>query len=195
MHAARNSVPDMQATQNICVGMIVAAHGIKGEVKVKSFTEDAAKLASYGPLLDETGTRKFDLTVNAVTKGAVIAAIKGIGNRNAAEALKGTKLFVPRGALPELAEEEFYHADLIGLTVELCDGTALGAVIAVHNFGAGDVIEVKRTTGGTLDIPFTDKVVPVVDIEGGRIVIEPPVGLIDKPSAGPKSRRRRPHAS
>ena len=195
MRTARNPVPDIQAPQNICVGVIVAAHGIKGEVKVKSFTEDAARLASYGPLFDEAGTHKFELTVNAVTKGTVIAAIKGVGNRNAAEVLKGTKLFVPRGALPELAEEEFYHADLIGLTAALRDGTELGAVTAVHNFGAGDVIEVKRKNGGTLDIPFTNTIVPVVDIEAGRIVIEPPDGLVDEPSAGPKSRRRRPHAS
>ena len=195
MRTARNPVPDMQAAQNICVGVIVAAHGIKGEVKVKSFTEDAAKLASYGPLLDETGVPRFELTVTAVTKGTVIVAIQGVNNRNAAEALKGTKLFVSRDALPELAQEEFYHADLIGLTAELGDGTELGTVTAVHNFGAGDVIEVKRKNGGTLDIPFTDKVVPVVDIEAGRIVIEPPAGLIDEPSAGPKSRRRRPHAS
>ncbi len=195
MRTARNPVPDMQATQNICVGVIVAAHGIKGEVKVKSFTEDATKLASYGALFDEAGTQRFALTVTAVTKGAVIAAIQGVNNRNAAEALKGTKLFVPRGALPELSEEEFYHADLIGLTAELRDGTELGAVTAVHNFGAGDVIEVKRKSGGTLDIPFTNTVVPVVDIEGGRIVIDPPDGLIDEPASGPKSRRRRPHAS
>ena len=97
--------------------------------------------------------------------------------------------------MPELSEDEFYHADLIGLTAELRDGTELGAVTAVHNFGAGDVIEVKRKHGGTLDIPFTNTVVPVVDIEGGRIVIEPPEGLVDEPVSGPKSRRRRPHAS
>jgi 16S rRNA processing protein RimM len=185
---ARRSGPRKAGAEGplVCVGVIAAAHGIKGEVKVKSFTQDAESIAAYGPLWDEGGTREFALTLKGAHKGALIAAISGVTDRNEAEALKGTKLYVPRSALPEPEEGEFYYADLVGLRAELADGTLLGTVVAVHNFGAGDVIEVKGAQ--TLDIPFTAAVVPVVDIEGGRIVIEPPEGLLEAPEA-PKGGR------
>ncbi len=182
----------------VCVGMIVGAHGARGAVRVRSFTEELADVAAYGPVSDEAGSRSFRLEVTGRAKGAVIARIEGVSDRNEAEALAGTRLYVPRAALPELEEEEFYHADLLGLVAELADGTPLGKVCAVHNFGAGDILEVERDEGASLMVPFTRRVVPVVDIEGGRMVIDPPEGLIEGSSAepaaaeaGPKRRRKR----
>jgi len=166
---------DLPAEALVCVGVISAAHGIKGEVKVKSFTESAAAFASYGPLWDESGARRFEMKVVGTAKDAIIASIRGVTARDAAEALRGTKLFVPRAALPETETEEFYYADLIGLRAERADGTALGTVVAIHNFGAGDVIEVKGDR--VFDLPFTRELVPVVDVVGGRIVVELPDGL------------------
>lgn len=156
----------------ILVGTITGAHGIKGEVKLRSFTDKPEDITAYGPLYDEAGKR-FELTVRARGKGTVIAAIKGVNDRNAAESLRGTKLYVPRTALPELGGDEFYYADLIGLRAELADGTRVGTVTGVANFGAGDVIEIA---GGkkTLDLPFTAEVVRAVDLGAGRIVIAMP---------------------
>lgn len=173
---------DVPAGALVCVGMIAAAHGVKGEVKVKSFTESAAGFASYGPLWDEAGGRRFEMTVIRLAKDGVIASIRGVTSRNAAEDLRGTRLFVPRAALPATDREEFYYADLIGLRAELADGTKLGEVTAIHNFGAGDIIEVKGKRA--LDLPFTREVVPVVDVAGGRIVVELPEGLIEAPEHG-----------
>ena len=173
----------------VCVGVIAGAHGIKGEVKVKSFTEDVMKIVHYGPLFDESGARRFDMTVRAKAKDGLIAVIDGVGDRNAAEALRGTKLYVPRSALPQTEPEEFYHADLIGLAAELADGTKLGEVVAVHNFGAGDLIEIRRANGRTLDLPFTQAVVPVVDVEGRRIEVDLPHGLEEGPEGPEKTRK------
>ncbi len=174
-----NAGYDAPAGAFVCVGVIAAAHGIRGEVKVRSYTEDAASFASYGPLWDEKGGRRFEMTVVGGAKDGVVASIRGVASRNAAEALRGTKLFVPRAALPALGGEEFYYADLIGLAAQLADGSPLGTVAAVHNFGAGDVIEIKGRT--VLDLPFTRAVVPIVDVAGGRIVVEPPAGLMKAP--------------
>jgi len=186
--------PDEAPTRPlVCVGVIAGAHGIKGEVKVKSFTEESEGFAAYGPLWDETGARRFDMTVRARAKDGLIAAIRGVTDRDAAEALRGVRLFVPRAALPEPGEDEFYYADLIGLSAELEDGSPLGEVVAVHNFGAGDVIEIKGA-GAVLDLPFTSAVVPVVDVAKGRIVVVPPEGLLEARGAkgkGPARAKRR----
>ena len=157
---------------SILVGTITGAHGIKGEVKVRSFTEKPEDVAAYGPLYDETG-RRFTLAVRSRAKGVVIAAIEGINDRDAAESLRGTNLYVPRAALPALEEGEFYYTDLVGLRAELADGTQLGTVIGVANFGAGDVIEIAGAKK-TLDLPFTGDVVREVDVAAGRIVVAPP---------------------
>jgi 16S rRNA processing protein RimM len=181
----------------ICVGVIAAAHGIKGEVKVKSFTESAENFAAYGPLWDEAGARRFEVTVRSRVKDGVIAAIRGVTTRNAAEGLRGTRLFIPRAALPEAGPDEFYYADLIGLRALLADGTELGEVAAVHDFGAGNVIEIKGAKGLVLDLPFTAAVVPVVDVASGHIVVAPPEGLLKAGAAkekGPsRARGRRGH--
>ncbi|MEO5336517.1 MAG: ribosome maturation factor RimM [Magnetospirillum sp. WYHS-4] len=162
------------------LGVIVGARGLRGELRVQSFTADPADIGAYGPLSDDTGARVFRLKVRSVVKGVVIAVVDGVRDRDAAEALKGTSLHVERKALPAPADaDEFYHADLIGLTVELAGGGSLGTVKAVHDFGAGTVLEVTGGQGPTAMLPFTKAVVPVVDLAGGRMVVDPPPGLLE----------------
>jgi len=164
----------------ICLGVIVGAQGLRGQVRIKSFTERPADVAAYGPLRDESGQRRFHLTVTGRAKGVVLASVEGIGDRDQAEALRGVRLYVERSALPEVeTPEEFYHADLIGLGVENLEGYPLGRVRAVHNFGAGDVIEIEAADGVLLAVPFTKAAVPVVDLEAGRLVVDPPAEVAD----------------
>ena len=163
------------AETRICVGVIVGAHGVRGLVRVKSFTETPADIAAYGPLGDRDGSRQFALTVTGSAKGVVLARIKGVGDRNMAEALKGTELYVGRDALPEADEDEFYHTDLLGLPAVLADGSTYGTVRALHEFGAGEMIEISLEGGGGTILPFTRDVVPEIDLEGGRVVVVPPV--------------------
>jgi 16S rRNA processing protein RimM len=168
----------------ICIGQIVGAQGIQGAVRVKSFTADPPDVAAYGPVTDESG-RRFRLKVAGQAKGVVICRIDGVNDRNAAEALKGTRLHVAREMLPEPEEEdEFYHADLIGLPVELKDGTVLGKVRAVFDFGAGDMLELVGPGGETRLLPFTREAVPVVDIKAGRLIASPPEEIEAKEADG-----------
>jgi 16S rRNA processing protein RimM len=169
----------MAAGDMVLVGVIVGAHGVRGAVRVKSFTEAPEGVAAYGPVFDETGAKRFELRVLGPTKGGIIAQLSGVTDRNAAEALRGLRLHVPRAALPAPAEEEFYHADLVGLTVQTVDGEVLGTVRAVQNYGAGDLIEVERPGMRSLELPFTRAVVPLVDLAAGRLVVDPPPGLVD----------------
>jgi len=165
----------MASGARICLGQIGAAHGIRGEVRLWSFTADPAAIASYGPLETEDG-RVFAIEAMRPAKDHFVARLSGIADRNAAERLANQKLYVPRERLPEpQAADEFYHADLIGLAVVDRSGTALGTVVAVHNFGAGDLIEVRQAEGApTLMLPFTEAVVPEVDLAAGRLVVEQP---------------------
>jgi 16S rRNA processing protein RimM len=161
---------------DILMGVVLGAHGLKGEVKVKTFTEDPAALGAYGPVTTSDGRQ---LRIGAVrpTKGAdVVAVFTGITDRDAAESLKGQQLFVSRAALPEPEPEEFYYADLVGLRVEDSLGAALGTVKGIHNFGAGDMLEIENTDGASDFVPFTNAAVPVVDLKGGRVVVavQPP---------------------
>src|SRR4051812_31080869 len=138
--------------KRVCVGVITGAHGVRGAVRLKSFTAEPEDVAGYGPLEDERGERRFVLRlVNSArggsAKGVLVAAISGIDDRDRAEALRGLRLYLPRSALPPTGEEEYYHADLIGLVVALPDGTAVGTVRAVHDFGAGDTLEIQRPAG------------------------------------------------
>ncbi len=159
----------------VCLGAIAGAHGVRGLVKIKSFTEDPANLAAYGPLGDETGGRRFEIAVTGQAKGLLLARIAGVADREAAQTLRGVRLYVDRAALPEPEEAEaFYHADLIGLAAEDPQGGPLGRVAAVENYGAGDFLEIERPEGEALLVPFTQAAVPLVDLEAGRVVVAPP---------------------
>jgi 16S rRNA processing protein RimM len=161
------------------MGVITGAHGIKGEVRVKSFTAEPEAIVAYGPLEDERGGRRLALTLTGMVRGMLIARIDGVGDRNAAERLKGLRLFLPRTALPAPGPEEYYHADLIGLAAVLRDGGPLGRIRAVHDYGAGHSLEIERPDGRLVLVPFTEAAVPEVDVTGGRVVVEPPEGLFD----------------
>jgi 16S rRNA processing protein RimM len=166
-------------SERLCIGIVVGAHGVKGALRIKAFTADPADLTAYGTLTDEAG-QKWKLKLAGIdTKGVVTAKIDGIEDRNQAEALKGAKLYIERGALPEAEEDEFYIADLIGLPAETPTGEPLGTIKAVFDFGAGDVIEVNGERGEIL-VPFTRAAVPVVDIKARRVVIDPPALVEDE---------------
>ena len=164
----------MTEDRRIVVGVVAGAHGVRGELKIKSFTQNPRALASYGPLGDRTGTRSFRLKLRGSVRGLLIARIDGVEDRDQAEALKGLELFVVRDVLPKPKRDEWYLADLVGLAAVSVDGRPLGKVVAVQNFGAGDVVEIALEDGGSLVVPFTRQVVPVVDIAGGRLVVDPP---------------------
>jgi 16S rRNA processing protein RimM len=161
--------------ERICVARIGAAHGLRGEVRLNSFTADPMAVTRYGVLSNADGTRTFEIESCRAAKGVLIARFKGLTDRTAAEALCNIDLYVPRDRLPPPAADEFYHADLIGLCAVTADGDVVGTVVAVHDFGAGDLIEIAPAGGGpTLLLPFNDTVVPEIDIAGGRLVVVPP---------------------
>lgn len=161
----------------ILMGKIGAAHGIKGEVRITSHTQDPEAIASYGPL--DTDRPGLTITIEAarLNKTVLVARIKGIKDRNAAEALNGVSLFVDRDRLPDTEDEDdFYHADLIGLDARLDTGVSIGKVLALHNYGAGDLIEIGDTrSGDTFLYPFTRAVVPTIRVAEGFLVISPPL--------------------
>jgi 16S rRNA processing protein RimM len=154
----------------VCVGAIAGAFGVHGEARVRSFCADPAAIAGYNPLSTEGG-RSFTLTITREIKGGIAARLSGIATREEAEALRGTRLYAPRDRLPPLDEEEFYHADLIGLEVVDTGGAVLGRVRAIHDFGAGNVIEIVGPR--ELMLPFTRAAVPTVDVVAGRLVADP----------------------
>jgi 16S rRNA processing protein RimM len=163
---------------------------VRGAVKIKSFTATPEDVAGYGPLEDESGERRFSLRLVGTGKGVVIGHLSGIADRNQAEAARGLRLYLPRAALPPTEEDEYYHADLIGLAAVLTDGTPVGAVRAVHDFGAGDTLEIARTEGPPVMVPFTRAIVPSVDLAAGRLVVDPPPGLLDEPERTRPRRER-----
>jgi 16S rRNA processing protein RimM len=162
----------------VCLGQFGAAHGVRGEVRLRSFTADPAAITSYGPLETEDG-RVLEIEALRPAKDHFVATLAGIADRNAAERLTNVKLYVPRERLPEPAEpDEYYHADLVGLAAVDRAGKLLGSVVAVHNFGAGDLIELRRAEGEPTElIPFDAATVPEVDLGARRLVIELPAGL------------------
>jgi 16S rRNA processing protein RimM len=158
----------------VCVARIGAAHGVRGAVKLWTFTEDPLAVQSYGPLMTKDGARRFEIAQLRAAKDHLVATFKGVATRNDAERLNGIELYVPREKLPATDDGEYYHTDLIGLAAVNAADEPLGRVIAIHNFGAGDIIEIAPAKGATMLLPFTDAVVPTVDIAGGRVVIELP---------------------
>ncbi len=163
----------------ICLGVIAGPHGVKGLVRVRSFTAEPQAIVGYGPLQDEQGEQRFALELVGAGKGVLIARIAGVEDRDAAERLKGLRLYVRRAALPEPGAEEFYQADLVGLDALLSDGSRLGAVRAVHDFGAGAMLEIEDQAGKSVMVPFTTAAVPQVDVAGRKLVVAPPEELLE----------------
>ena len=155
----------------ICVARIGAAHGVRGAVRLWTFTEDPLAVKRYGPLTTKDGTRQFEIATAREAKGHLVATLKGIATRDEAERLNGIELYIAREKLPDTDEDEYYHADLIGLAAVNAADEPIGRVIAIHNFGAGDIIEIAPPHGTTMLLPFTNAVVPTVDLGGGRVVI------------------------
>jgi 16S rRNA processing protein RimM len=158
----------------ICVARIGAAHGVRGAVKLWTFTGDARAVERYGPLMTRDGARQFEIESVREAGDRLVATFKGVVTRNDAEKLNGIELYVPREKLPATDDDEYYHADLIGLAAVNAANEPLGRVVGIHNFGAGDIIEIAPPKGATMLLPFTNAVVPTVDIAGGRVVIELP---------------------
>ena len=164
----------MTKAAQICVARIGAAHGVRGEVKLWPFTEDPMAVIDYGPLSTKDGARQFEVVRARVAKDHLVAVLKGIATREDAERVNGLELYIARDRLPPTEAGEYYHADLIGLRAVDAAGAAIGKVLAVHNFGAGDIIEIAPPSGPTLLLPFTDAVVPTVDLANGHVVLMMP---------------------
>lgn len=164
----------MTRDKRICVAKIGAAHGVRGEVKLWPFTEDPMAVIDYGLLSSKDGARQFEVVRARIAKDHLVAVLKGIATREDAERVNGIELYIARDKLPPTEAGEYYHADLIGLRAIDEAGAAIGNVLAIHNFGAGDIIEIAPERGPTLLLPFTDAVVPTVDLTEGHVVIVMP---------------------
>jgi 16S rRNA processing protein RimM len=165
----------------ILLGRISGAHGIRGEVVIHAYTVTPESIGAYGPVFDKAGTRSFEIASARATPKGVVARLKGVGDRTAAEALKGVELYVNRDRLPAAAEGEFYHADLIGLAAVAPEGMQIGEIVAVQNFGAGDLLEIRLAGSGKTElVPFTEATVPEVDIAAGRAVVAMPAASGDE---------------
>lgn len=173
-------------SEMICVGAIAGAYGVRGEVRLKSFCADPAAIEGYAPLSTEDGVHSYSVQVTGQLKNGLTAKLGGIGDKETADALRGTRLYAPRDRLPSLPDDEYYHADLIGLAVLDTGGTALGTVAAVHNHGATDLLEVRlEGQSETVLLPFTLALVPTVDLASGRIIADPPEGLFGDADTAP----------
>ncbi len=167
-------------SDRVCVGAIAGSFGVKGEVRLKSFCAEPDAIQTYGPLQSEDGAKTWDVRITRSVKNGFAARLSGVSTKDAADNLKGTRLFAPRDMLPELPDDEFYHADLIGLTVLDTGGTELGRVKAVLNHGASDLLEVAgKGLKQPVLLPFTQAAVPTVDVPAGRIIADPPDGLFE----------------
>jgi len=169
-----------RATEWVCVAAVATAHGLRGALKLRCFTERPEDAVAYGPVYDKHGKRLFALKVIGHSRAGLLVEAEGVHDRNAAEALRGTELFVPRSVLPDLEPDEFYHSDLEGLEVRRVDGTRLGVVRALDNFGAGDILDIQTDDGRSLALPFDRATVRTVDLQRG-LVVEPPEELVAAP--------------
>ena len=175
----------MPPPARILVGIVGAPHGLKGEVRVKCLTAEPLALKDYGPLQDEAGGRAWRvLALRPIKDDMCAARLEGVDDRDAAHALTHTKLYALRANMPAPAEGEYFHADLIGLRAETRAGEPIGTVRAVHNFGAGDLLDIAPPHSDTFFLPFTDAVVPTVDIAGGRVIVEPPAQVDGETEGG-----------
>ncbi len=163
--------PDPSSRSRVCVAQIGAPHGVRGEVRLWTFTAEPMAVMRYGPLESEDGNRSFEIGKARPAKGHLVVRLLGVDDREAAARLTNIKLFVSRERLPTPEDDEFYHADLIGLATVDENGVQFGVIAAVHNFGAGDILEIQPPQGGTMLVPFTEAVVPTVDIKGGRVTV------------------------
>lgn len=170
---------EIQNPNMICVAAIAGAFGVKGEVKLKAFTQNAMDCVSYGPLLNADGKVVLTVTSARAVKDAVAVQAEEVKTREDAEGLKSTKVYVPRDALPETDEDDFYYVDLMGLEVKSISGQRLGSIIGVHEFGAGDMLEIKPPKSAEKQAsyfhPFTKAAVPKVDLKAGRIIVVPQI--------------------
>lgn len=167
-------------TDRVCVGAIGGAYGVKGEVRLKSFCADPAAIGDYGPLWDEGGKRSFTVTLNGPIPKGFAARLSGVATKEQADALRGQTLWADRDAMPELPDDEYYYADLIGVAVFDTGGEKIGEVKAVMNHGAADLLEIRIPGASrTVLLPFTKAAVPTVDLAAGRIVADPPEGLFE----------------
>jgi 16S rRNA processing protein RimM len=168
-------------TEKVCVGAIAGSFGVRGEVRLKSFCADPGAIGDYGPLSSEDGSRQFTVKITRSVKTGFAARLSGISSKEEADAMRGVRLFAPRDMLPNLPDDEYYYADLIGLSVMDTGGEDCGRVHAVHNHGATDLLEVRaKGQKGTVLVPFTKEIVPTVDLASSRIIIDPPEGLFDE---------------
>jgi 16S rRNA processing protein RimM len=165
-------------TDLICIGSIAGSYGVQGEVRLKSFCAEPSDIAAYGALSTEDGTRSFTVKLTRPVTGGYGARLSGISTKEQADALRGTQLYVARAKLPNLPDDEFYHADLIGLAVQDTGGAAMGHITAVHNHGAGDLLEVQpEGPAAAILLPFTRAIVPTVDLKARRVIVDVPEGL------------------
>ena len=165
-------------SEMICVGVIAGAYGVRGEVRLKSFTAEATAIADYAPLTSEDGTKSFSVAIVRAVKGGLVVRLSDVSTKEEADDLKGLQLFAPRDRLPSLPEDEYYYNDLIGLEVRDTGGTVLGHVKSVQNHGATDLLEIHGPgLKDTVLLPFTRDNVPTVDLSSGRVVVDPPEGL------------------
>lgn len=163
-------------SQLVCVGQIVNVHGIKGMVKIRPYLKNPMGIGTFGPLSDKSGKQFFDVRASHEKNGFVLAHVKGIDDRTAAERLKGVELYVAKSALPKAPTDVFYYADLIGLVVRE-NNQEIGKVVSVQNYGAGDILEIKTRAGKLVPLPFSKQTFPVVDVAGGFVVLKTPAGM------------------
>jgi 16S rRNA processing protein RimM len=168
----------MTQPDRVCVGAIAGSFGVKGEVRLKSFCTDPEAIATYGPLFTEDGSRSFEVTLTRAVANGIGVRLSGVLTKEQADALKGTSLFVARDKLPAIGDDEFYYADLIGLDVHDTGGAPVGKLHAIHNHGAGDLLEILGPGMKTaLLVPFTRAAVPTIDLAARRVIIDLPEGL------------------
>lgn len=172
-HIQTTHQPSASPDRLIEMGVFSVPHGVRGQIKLRSFTEIPEDIAGYSPLQDSKG-HCYRLAVEGHAGNMLIVSVDGVSDRNAAEKLKNITLYVPRSALPKLRKGEYYHEDLVGLKLSTADGTAFGEILSVHNFGAGTLVNIRLARGGEEYLPFNPAVFPEIDIEKKSAVIAPP---------------------